>query len=101
MHPVELAIGALFAVGGALSVRRWLRVEFQTSGLSERFLYALHVTARVGMWFAFAGFFVGYAVVEDTEAIRWYFLVPVALAGVQLLTTVLLGSSSKAPPAER
>jgi hypothetical protein len=65
----------------------------------ESVLYALHVTARVGLWFAFAGFFVGYALVDEPQSLRWYVLVPLGLAAIQLLTALALGMGT--PPRTR
>ena len=67
-----------------------MRTEFPAESLREQVLYALHVAARVGMWFAFAGFFLGFALVDEPSSFRWYILVPVGLAGVQLMTGLLL-----------
>jgi hypothetical protein len=97
VHALELAVAGLFAVGGVLSLRRWFRAVFRAASFGEQLLYTLHTTARVGMWFAFAGFFVGYALVAGPSDIRWYLLVPLGLAAVQLLTAVLLWRSPAAP----
>jgi hypothetical protein len=98
VHAFELAVAGLFGVAGLLSLRKWLGAEFRAASLGEQLLYTLHTTARVGMWFAFAGFFVGYALVANPTDIRWYLLVPLGLAGVQLLTAVILWLSPPAPP---
>jgi hypothetical protein len=97
VHAFELVVAGLFGVGGLLSLRRWLVAEFHAASVWEQLVYALHTTARVGMWFAFAGFFVGYSLVPSPGDIRWYLLVPLGLAAVQLLTAVLLWRSSSAP----
>jgi hypothetical protein len=94
----ELVIAGVLAVLGIRSLVKWLRVPFRAETAGESVLYALHVTARVGMWFAFAGFFAGYALVDDAKSFRWYVLVPLALAGIQLLTSLALGLGS---PADR
>jgi hypothetical protein len=90
VHVVELVLAALFALGGLRSLRRWMALEFQPRSGRDNLLYLLHATARVGMWFAFSGFFVGYALVAEPWRIRWYVMVPICLASVQLLTGAAL-----------
>ena len=54
------------------------------------------------MWFAFAGFFLIYAAIpvqgraalDDLEAYRWYLMVPLVLAAMQLLGGWFLGRRS-------
>jgi len=87
----EIVIGSLLALLGLRSLVKWLRMEFLAESWREQVLYALHVSARVGLWFAFAGFFFGLALVEDPARFGWYLVVPIGLAGVQLVTAVVLG----------
>jgi hypothetical protein len=87
----ELAIASLCGVGGVRSVVVWLRRPFEPAGGKERALYALYLTARAGWWFTLGLFFLGYALVEEPQGLRWFILVPVGLAGVQLLTGFGLG----------
>jgi hypothetical protein len=102
-HVTELVIASILALLGVRSVFKWLGVPFKAETGGERVLFALHVTARVGMWFAFAGFFAGYALVDDEKGFRWYVLVPLALAGIQLLTSLALGMgpADRRPPEDR
>jgi hypothetical protein len=93
----SLVVAALLVALGILSLVRWLRRGFQPSGPGEAVLYAVHVTARVGMWFAFAGLFAGYALVDDPPAFRWYVMVPLALAAIQFVTAVLLAQQRPRP----
>jgi hypothetical protein len=94
----ELAIGGLLAALGIRSLVRWMRTEFEAESFGDHALYLLHTVARVGLWFAFAGFFFGLALVDETARfIRWYLFVPIGLAGVQLMTAVFLGRSSITP----
>jgi hypothetical protein len=52
----------------------------------------------VGLWFAFAGFFFGYALIDQVGPfVRWYLFVPLGLAGLQLMTGVFLGRSQGSP----
>lgn len=94
----ELVIGGLLSALGIRSLVRWMNTEFEAESLGDQALYLLHTAARVGLWFAFAGFFIGLALVDETARfIRWYLFVPLALAGIQLMTAVFLGRSSGAP----
>lgn len=91
---LELVIGVLLGALGIRSLVRWMRTEFQSESLGEHALYLLHTAARVGLWFAFAAFFIGLSLVDETARfIRWYLFVPLGLAGVQLMTAVFLGRS--------
>jgi hypothetical protein len=89
----ELVIGGIFALFALRSLARWWSTEFDAVSSREQVLYSLHATARVGMWVAFAGFFFGYALVDDPGRLRWYFLVPLGLAAIQFLTAMWLGLS--------
>ena len=89
---VELVVAAVLAALGLRSLIRWLRIGFRPASAGEAVLYALHATARVAMWFAFAGFFAGYALVDEPQTFRVYIMVPLGLAAIQLLTALALGS---------
>ena len=94
----ELVVGSGLVLLGLRSLARWLRVEFVTDSWREQVLYSLHVATRVGLWFAFAGFFFGLALVDQPRRFTWYLLVPVAMAGLQLVTAVALGGGLAAGP---
>ena len=101
-HAAELILAAVFVVPGLFSLRKWLNVDFVAGSAGERLLYTLYATARVWMWFAFAGFFVGYAAVENPISMRWFIMAPIALAAIQLLSGLFLGRSpSSARPTGR
>ena len=74
-----LIVGGFLALLGIRSFVAWFRAQFRPASAGESVLYAIHVTARVGMWFAFAGFFVGYAIVDEPQRFRWFVMVPLAL----------------------
>ena len=73
----------------------------------DHLLYALYLTGRIGLWFAFAGFFFIYASIEvqgraaldEVEDWRWYLMVPLILGVMQLIGGWFLGRRS--PPSER
>lgn len=94
MTVVELVMAGILAVAGVRSLWTWIGRTFSAASAMEHIAYALHITGRVGLWFAFAGFFAGYALVDEPQRFGWYVLVPVALAGVQLLTGLFLSRSS-------
>jgi hypothetical protein len=94
---VEIVIASLCGLGGVRSVVVWLRRPFEPAGGRERALYALYLTARSGWWFTLGFFFLGYALVEEPQGLRWFVLVPIVLAGVQLLTGFALGHGHERP----
>jgi hypothetical protein len=96
---VEWVVAGLFTLGGLRSLWIWSRRPFEASDPVDHALYALYVTGRVGLWFAFAGFFAisasietqGRAFVDDFEPYRWYLAVPLVLASVQFVAGLFLG----------
>jgi hypothetical protein len=98
LHLPELVIAGILALFGIRSLARWLMTHFDARSLQDQLLFSLHTAARVGLWFAFAGFFFGLALVDEPRSfIRWYVFVPIGLAGVQLMTAVF-GSRSPGNP---
>ena len=98
LHVPELVIGGILALFGIRSLAKWLMTPFDARSLQDQLLLSLHTAARVGLWFAFAGFFFGLALVDEPRSfIRWYVFVPIGLAGVQLMTAVF-GSRSPGNP---
>jgi hypothetical protein len=100
-------MATVFVLLGLRSLWRWTRRPFDGTDVSDHALYALFVTGRVGLWFAVAGLFAIYASVDlrgrawvdDVEPYRWYLIVPLVLAGMQLLAGWFLGPRS--PSGER
>jgi hypothetical protein len=93
MRVFELVVAGLLVLGAVASLLKWLGAEYAASNTGERVLFAVHAASRVGLWLAFAAFFVGYALVDEPQRFKWFFLVPIALAGVQLLTGMLMARS--------
>lgn len=110
MRIAELVVAAVFAALGVRSLVHWVRRPFDGASAREHALFALHVTARVGAWFALATLFVLYATVATvdpvtgeripaegrafTDAAReyaWFYLVLLGLAAVQFVTGFFLG----------
>jgi ABC-type Fe3+ transport system permease subunit len=96
---VELSIAGLLALAGLRSIWKWSRRAFEGTDVVDHVLYALFVTGRAGLWFSLAGFFViyasvdarGRAAVDELEPFRWYLVVPLVLAGLQLAAGWFLG----------
>jgi hypothetical protein len=91
---LEIVIGSILALLGVWSLVRWARRDFPAASLRERVLSAVHVTTRVGLWFAFAGFFFGLALVDEPGHLTWYVVLLLVLAGLQLITAVALRQST-------
>lgn len=102
MRVVELVIAALFILGGLRAIWVWSRTPFEGTDVVDHLLYALYLTGRIGMWFAFAGFFLlyasigvqGRAALDELSAYRWYLLVPLVLGVMQLIGGWFLGRRS-------
>jgi len=91
-------VAAAFAAVGVRSLWVWSRRRFEGTDVVDHLLYALHVTGRVGVWFALAGFFVIYGITNvdgrptsELDALRWYVNVPIVLTTLQLLAGYALG----------
>jgi len=92
----ELVIGGVLSLLGIRSLVKWMGIHFEAESLRDQVLFLLHAASRVGLWFAFAGFFFGFALVEEVGSlVRWYVFVPLGLAGVQLMTAVFLARSPR------
>lgn len=100
MNLPEYVIAGVLTLFGIRSLRHWMRHPFMARTTGEHVLFVLHATARVGIWFTLAAFFLGYALVEveDPAVFGWYLMVPIALAGIQLITSFYLSRSGPAPP---
>ena len=86
-------MAGLLALGGVWSFARWVRRPFLSTSVRDQVLYAVHLTGRVGLWFAMAGFFLGYGLLEEPQRFGWYVYVPIGLAILQLLSALALGRS--------
>jgi hypothetical protein len=99
VRAVELVLAVLLVLGGLRSLWVWARRPFEGVDVRDHVLYALFVTGRVGLWFAFAGLFAMYAssdatgraAVDELADLRWYFVVPLVLAAVQFGASYFLG----------
>jgi cytochrome bd-type quinol oxidase subunit 1 len=95
----ETVVASVFALLGIRSLVYWARRPFEGRDPVDHALYALYLTGRVGLWFAFAGAFAlfasittrGQAFVDDVRGYRWYLLVFVILGVIQLVAGWFLG----------
>ena len=106
MRTVELVIAGLFIMGGLRSLRAWSRRRFEGADVVDHLLYALYLTGRIGLWFAIAGFFLisasidarGRPALDELTPYRWYLMVPLLLAALQLVAGYVLGRRSPDEP---
>jgi hypothetical protein len=98
MRVGAVVLAVLLGLLGVRSALRWSSVRFDAETLREHLLYSIHVAARTSVWFALAGAFVGFAVLDDPERFQWFVLVPIGLGAVQVLAAVALWRS---PPPRR
>ncbi len=106
MRTFEIAVAALLAVGGVRSLVVWTRRAVGEATLREHVWFALFVTGRVGLWLSLAGLFAvsassdarGRAFLDEVGALRWYALVPLVLAAVQVAAGYFLGRTPSRRP---
>jgi hypothetical protein len=91
---LELVLGVILALNGLRSLWRWSRLHLRAFAPADHLLFALYVTGRVGLWFAFAALFIGYALIDRVDRFRWFILVPISLSAMQLIGGVFLGRPS-------
>jgi len=94
----ERVIAGIFVLFGLRSLRKWMSRRFQAVSVGDQVLFSVYVSSRVGMWFALAGFFIGYAFVDEPQSLGWYVLVLIALSGVQLLSSFFLSRPRTGDP---
>jgi len=104
---VELVVAGLFTVGGIRSFVIWSRKPIDSDDLRDQLWYALYRTGRIGLWFAVAGIFLlsglsgteGRAFNDEFAQHRWFLMVPLILAVMQLIGAYMLGrSADRRPP---
>ena len=109
MRPFEFAVALVLTGFGIRSAVYWARRPFESTAIRDQLLYAVYLTGRVGMWFAFAGLFylfafvgasdpepnpiTGELVVEHPSKYTWYIIVFAVLGAMQLLAGWFLGHS--------
>ena len=115
MRPFEFAVALALTAFGIRSAVYWARRPFESTAIRDQLLYAVYLTGRVGMWFAFAGLFylfafvgttdpvtgqrapsTGQVYVDDVSRYRWYVIVFAVLGAMQLLAGWFLGHGGSA-----
>jgi hypothetical protein len=99
---VELIIAGMLILAGLRSLWAWSRRRFEGTDVIDHLLYALYLTGRIGLWFAVAGFFLisasidarGQPALDELAPYRWYLMVPLLLAVLQLVAGYVLGRRS-------
>lgn len=102
MRVLELIIAGLLILAGLRSLWAWSRRRFEGTDVIDHLLYALYLTGRIGLWFAIAGFFLisasidarGQPALDELAPYRWYLMVPLLLAALQLVAGYALGRRS-------
>lgn len=104
MNVIELAVAAVLAGLGVRSVVSWAGRPFAGADAIDHLLYALHLSGRVGLWFAFAGIFLlfgtsdakGRGFTDEMSDQRWLVVVIVVLGAMQVLGGWFLGRRTPA-----
>jgi hypothetical protein len=99
VRALEWIAVALLCAGGIRSLWVWSRRPFEGADAVDHLLYALFVTGRAGLWFAFAGLFAiygsndaqGRAFIDEASQYRWYVVILIVLAALQFVGGQLLG----------
>jgi len=117
VRPFEFVIALVLAGLGIRSAVHWARRPFDSPDGRDQLLYAMYLTGRVGMWFAFSGLFVilafagstdpvtglrspstGQVYIDDVSGFRWYVIVFAVLGAMQLLAGWFLGHRGRGSP---
>jgi hypothetical protein len=86
---LSLVLAALFVLLGLRAAFNPVRLE-ESASVGLRLLVAVHDAARAGFWLALAALFVGFTLVEDPNEFRWFAFVPIAMAGIRLVSAARL-----------
>jgi hypothetical protein len=89
----ELVLAGLFLMFGLISGVNSLRGARPIEDPRVRFLVAVHDSAKAGFWLALGAFFLGFALIEEPQAYRWFAMLPIAMAGLRLATAAFLSRS--------
>jgi len=102
----EWGMAVILAALGVRSLWIWARRPFEGTDLVDHLLYALFLTGRIGLWFAFSGLFVIYATndaqgrafIDESRDVRWYAAVLLVLSAAQFVAGQILGRRGERPP---
>jgi hypothetical protein len=92
-------MAAALGAAGIRSLVVWTRRGFAGTDVRDHLWFAAFVTGRVGLWLSLAGLFAisaasdarGRAAMDELAELRWYALVPLVLAAVQVAAAHFLG----------
>ena len=101
MRVGAIVLAVLLGLLGVRSALRWAGVRFEAETLRDHLLYSVHVAARTSVWFALAGAFVGFAVLDEPERFQWYVFIPLGLAALQVLAAIALWRSPSSRGSDR
>ncbi len=110
MRRFEFVVALALTGFGVRSAVYWARRPFESTATRDQLLYAVYLTGRVGMWFAFAGLFylfafagasdpapdptTGALAVDDPSKYAWYLIVFAVLDGMRQPTALMISSES-------
>jgi hypothetical protein len=86
----EFVLAGIFLLFGLVSAANSLRGAEPIEDPRVRFLVAVHNSAKAGFWLALGAFFLGFALIEEPQAFRWFAMLPVVMAGLRLASAALL-----------
>jgi hypothetical protein len=86
----EFVLAGTFLLFGLVSAVNSLRGAEPIEDPRVRFLVAVHNSAKAGFWLALGAFFLGFALIEEPQAFRWFAMLPVVMAGLRLASAALL-----------
>jgi hypothetical protein len=101
MKWVAVSVAGLLALIGLRVLARAMREEFEPANAWEVVAYSLYLTARIGLWVALAALLAGKALLDHPNRFNWFAMVPISLAGLQLLTGLYLSRSPGGSPGPR
>jgi hypothetical protein len=95
----EIAMAVALAAAGVRSLVVWAGRGFEGTDVRDHLWFAAFVTGRVGVWLSLAGVFAisaasdarGRAAIDELAELRWYALVPLVLAALQVAAGYFLG----------
>lgn len=90
MTVVEWGLAGLALLLGIRAVLTPVRFEEGPPSAVDRLWVAVYEAARAGFWFALAGLFLGFALIEEPQGFSLLAVVPVILAGLRMLAAVRL-----------
>ena len=106
MTVVYGVVAAVLAALGTRALVYWGRRPFETTDVRDHLWYAAYLTGRIGLWFALAAFFIALAagarrfatVARDAAKSRWFVMLFLALAVLEMVAGYFLGRRTQTFP---